>query len=184
MELLCLDFINSEFRDFRGRWVREELSRPEWLESFLKRWHLNIELPFDTLILDDLVALRKRLFHIVEGLVCGSEPLVEDIAVLNELLNRTSFFSQIVINEQNYYMVPTPIVRDWNWIQCEIISSFLSLLASYDRRRLKICANACCLYVFYDETKNRNQRFCNIDKCANLVKMRRFHARQKRMKVI
>lgn len=184
MELLCLDFINSEFRDFRGRWVREDLSRPEWLEAFLQRWKLPVEPYLDPLTLADLVALRKLLFRIVDMLGRGEAPAAEDIALLNERLLKTSFFSQIVGSEQHYRLVNIPVMRDWNWIQSEIISSFFSLLADYDLRRLKICANLHCLYVFYDETKNRNQRFCTIDRCASLMKMRRFHARRKTVKAL
>ncbi|HTD18809.1 MAG TPA: hypothetical protein VK667_04690, partial [Ktedonobacteraceae bacterium] len=38
MDALCLDFLNSEFRDFRGRWVKDQLLEAGWLEQFLIRW--------------------------------------------------------------------------------------------------------------------------------------------------
>ena len=47
MESMCIEFINSEFRDFRGRWVRDDLLQVGWLDQFLSRWGLQIEDPLE-----------------------------------------------------------------------------------------------------------------------------------------
>jgi predicted RNA-binding Zn ribbon-like protein len=72
-----------------------------------------------------------------------------------------------------------PLKKDWDWVQVEIAASFAHLLVDYDRKRLKICANPNCRWIFYDESKSRTRRYCTPDKCANLLKVRRFRARRK-----
>jgi len=71
MDTICLDFINSEFRDFRGRWVRDDLQRPGWLEQFLVKWGLQVDRPPDAAMLTTLVALRTLLRSMIESLVEG-----------------------------------------------------------------------------------------------------------------
>src|SRR5690242_12883755 len=85
MEMLCVDFINSEFRDFRGRWVRDELQRPGWLEQFLAKWGLPVDLPVDAATLTQLVALRTLLRSLIEGLAEG-QVADHDQAALNAVL--------------------------------------------------------------------------------------------------
>ena len=179
MELLCLEFVNSEFRDFRGRWVNDNLRQPEWLARFLEKWHLHIEQPVDETIMEELVELRTLLIRIVHTLNAPEGVGAQDIATLNGLLSKSVFHYQIEHIDRELHMVSTPVRQDWNWVQNKIIADFLALLADYDILRLKICENPACRWIFYDETKSRTRRYCSIDKCANLMKVRRFRARQK-----
>lgn len=179
MELLCLEFVNSVFRDFRGRWERDDLQNPAWLVQFLQKWHLQIEQPIDAAVLEELTALRALLIHVIETL--GRQETIEeqDLEEFNTRLRKTSFNYQIVPLDQGYHLDSVPARQDWNWVQSEIISDFMALLNDYDPLRLKICANPHCRWIFYDETKSRTRRYCTTEKCANLWKLRRFRARHK-----
>ena len=179
MELLCLEFVNSEFRDFRGRWINDKLRQPEWLAHFLEKWHLHVEQPIDEAIIEELVGLRSLLIHIVDTLHTPEGVSAQDITALNTLLDKTVFHYQVELIDQELHMASAPTLQDWNWVQNEIIADFLTLLADYDAQRLKVCENPHCRSIFYDETKSRTRRYCNIEKCANLMKVRRFRARQK-----
>ena len=64
--------------------------------------------------------------------------------------------------------------------QAEVAASLAHLLAYHDPRRLKICANTNCLGIFYDESKSRTKLYCTPEKCANLMKARRYRARHKK----
>src|SRR5215467_7243843 len=72
MEALCVDFINSEFRDFRGRWMRDELQQPGWMEQLLTKWELQVDQPLDTTMLTTLVSLRALLRSMIEKLPSGN----------------------------------------------------------------------------------------------------------------
>ncbi|WP_141639042.1 CGNR zinc finger domain-containing protein, partial [Paenibacillus riograndensis] len=39
--------------------------------------------------------------------------------------------------------------------------------------------NPDCLWVYYDDTRNRSKRYCDDKMCGNLMKVRRFRARKK-----
>jgi predicted RNA-binding Zn ribbon-like protein len=178
MDAICLDFINSEFRDFRGRWVRDDLQQPGWLEQFLVKWGLQVDHPPDAATLTTLVALRTLLRSLIEALVEG-QIADHDLAALNAVLLKMPLSRRLVKDTNGYQLEMVPLKKDWDWVQAEIAASFAHVLADHDPRRLKICANTNCRGVFYDESKSRTKLYCTPDKCANLWKARRFRARHK-----
>ena len=178
MEMVCLDFINSEFRDFRGRWVRDDLQQPAWLEQFLVKWGLQVDHPPDEATLTTLVALRTLLRSLIEALAKG-QIADQEQAALNAFLLKMPLRRHLVKDTAGYRLEMVPLKKDWDWVQAEIAASFAHLLADQDPKRLKICANPNCRWVFYDESKSRTRLYCTPDKCANLLKVRRFRARHK-----
>ena len=179
MEALCVDFINSEFRDFRGRWVRDDLQQPDWMDQFLTKWGLLVEQPHDTDVLSTLVSLRTFLRSMIETLVDG-KITEQDQATLNTIMLKTHLCRHLEKDMDGYQLEMVPIKKDWDWVQAEIVASFAHVLAYHDPKRLKICANTYCRGIFYDESKSRTKLYCTPEKCANLWKARRFRARHKK----
>ena len=178
MDSICLDFINSEFRDFRGRWVWDDLQQPGWLEHFLVKWGLQVDRSPNAATITTLVALRTLLRSMIEALVEG-QIAEHDQAALNVVLLKMPLNRRLIKDTEGYRLEMVPLKRDWDWVQAEVAASFAHLLANQDPRRLKICANTNCRGVFYDESKSRTKLYCTSDKCANLLKARRFRARHK-----
>ncbi|GAC1616514.1 MAG: ABATE domain-containing protein [Ktedonobacteraceae bacterium] len=175
MDALYLDFVNSEFRDFRGRWVRDDLQQPGWLETFLLKWEIQVEIPPDAPIRTALVALRTLLSRVIETLI--EEQISEqDQNALNAILLKVPLSRRLRKDAQAYHIEMVPLEKHWDWVQAEIVASFVHMLEYQDVRRLKRCANPHCRWVFYDESKSRTKQYCTSDKCANLVKVRRFRA--------
>jgi predicted RNA-binding Zn ribbon-like protein len=178
MDVMCLDFINSEFRDFRGRWVRDDLQQPGWLEQFLARWGLQVDRPAAEAPLHTLVALRDLLRSLIEALDEGQFSDREQVA-LNAVLHKMPLSRRLAKHPEGYQLEMVPLQKDWDWVQAEVAASLAQLLVYQDPRRLKVCANSNCRWVFYDESKSRTRLYCSTDKCANLLKARRFRARHK-----
>jgi predicted RNA-binding Zn ribbon-like protein len=178
MDAMCVDFINSEFRDFRGRWVRDDLQQPGWLERFLTRWKLVVDSPADEATIKELIVLRALLRRAIEELAAG-QVSDNNLAALNTIMLKAPVARQLAREGEEYRLELVPPGKDWNWVQAEIAASFAALLTNYDPRRLKICQNPHCLGIFYDESKSRTQRYCTPDKCGNLMKARRFRIRHK-----
>ena len=44
--------------------------------------------------------------------------------------------------------------------------------------RLKACPRDCCMWAFYDRSKNRSGRWCSMDSCGNVEKARAFRERR------
>src|SRR6266487_452423 len=178
MDALCLQFINSEFRDFRGRWMRDDLQQPGWLENFLTQWGLQIEAPPDGATLAALVKLRVFLRHLLEALADG-QISDEQQAELNTILLKTPLKRHLEKDGEGYRLEMIPLQKNWDWVQAEIAASFVHLLTAHDARRLKLCANPNCRGAFYDNSKSRTQRYCTADKCASLMKARRYRERRR-----
>ncbi|MBE3561194.1 MAG: CGNR zinc finger domain-containing protein [Ktedonobacteraceae bacterium] len=178
MDVMCLDFINSEFRDFRGRWIRDLLQDPGWLAQFLAKWDLQVDGQPDVAVMAAFIELRALLRRMTESLVQG-QIAEQDVSLLNTILARVPLYRSLVSDTAGYRLAVDPAKKDWHWVQAEIAASFVHLLVEHDPRRLKVCANEHCRGVFYDESKSRTKRYCTADKCANLVKVRRFRARHR-----
>lgn len=175
---LCLDFLNSEWGDFRGRFRRDDLQRSAWVQDFLKRWSLDVTEPLTPAILNELLDLRASLRRMFESLSAG-EPPREALDALNEILLGSPPVRRLEWSpESGYALKAAPEVKDWRWVMTEIAASFVDMLMNYENKRLKVCENPHCHGYYYDETKSGTQRWC-ITKCANLWKARRFRARKR-----
>jgi len=182
MDVLCLDFLVSEFRDFRGRWVDDRLLKPAWIEAFVCEWHLEVESPLTPTMQEQLISLRSLIRRMVETLPDGAvvgEQFAQDLHVLNTIMQAAPHVSCLLWDGETFRVEEITPRRDWNWVMAEIAASFAELLASRDSRRLKICENEYCRTIFYDESKSRTKRYCTNSKCGNLWKLRRFRARHK-----
>lgn len=177
MEFLCLDFINSEWRDWRGSGqVTDQLPNPEWRARFLNRWGLQ---PSGSPPLAALQWLRAALRQMVEAITQGEEPGDHDLNTLQYYLDLTPAGHRLRRTADGLQIDLVPATHDWNWVMSQIALSFARLLAEGDRRRVKLCENENCRWAFYDESRNRNRRWCDDKACGNLLKVRRFRARQK-----
>ncbi|MGD0640144.1 MAG: CGNR zinc finger domain-containing protein [Roseiarcus sp.] len=58
-----------------------------------------------------------------------------------------------------------------------IALSAVTLLSRGDLSRIKQCAGVACGWMFYDETKNKRRRWCEMEVCGNRAKQRRYAAR-------
>lgn len=77
----------------------------------------------------------------------------------------------------------------WTWAEGDrapdamlgpIVRAALDLLTTSDRERIKICEADDCVWVFYDGSKNRSRRWCDMAQCGNRAKARRFYAAKRR----
>ena len=54
------------------------------------------------------------------------------------------------------------------------------LLASDRLEYVRTCASKTCEWLFLDESKNHRRRWCDMTKCGNRAKVKRFYVRQKK----
>ena len=47
------------------------------------------------------------------------------------------------------------------------------------RGRVRLCEAPDCVWLFYDGTRNRSRRWCDMRQCGNRMKARRHHARRR-----
>lgn len=181
--MLWDDFLNSYWRDWRTSnrgGDKDKLTEPEWLASWLERYSLQAELPLKPTELDQLQQLRGLMWAEVQKLVQVHTVNRATLEQLNRYMDKGPAIRQIVWNDAGLAEISLlPQRADWTQVMAEIASSFAAALVEKDTSRFRICENPDCLWVYYDDTRNRSKRYCDDKMCGNLMKVRRFRARKK-----
>ena len=169
-----VDLVNSEYRDGFDV-VTDHLQQPAWIEAFLKHWSWEgVGTPFPIKKFGALrVALREAAEVVAQGATIPQELFDRLNRDLHCILHRV-----IEKKRSNYRVALRPLQRTWPWVAAEIVASFGTLLETGQLRRLKICPNDGCRWLFFDETKANTRRWCNDRRCGNRDKVRRLRARR------
>ncbi|WP_426454804.1 CGNR zinc finger domain-containing protein [Paenibacillus sp. S-38] len=178
--MLWDDFLNSEWHDWRGSGRSEDrLEQPEWIRQWLDGHGLaGVSLP-DPEELAALKGLRSLMQSIVKALSAGepvSAPLLDD---LNRVLAGGPVFRRLMHSGGRYVLELDAQHSTWPSVRAETAASLARTLAEGDPARIRICENRDCLWVYYDDTRNRSKRYCDDKLCGNLMKVRRFRAKKK-----
>jgi predicted RNA-binding Zn ribbon-like protein len=178
--MLWDSFINSEWHDCRcGGSSEYSLYTPGWLEHWLDKQHLSVSRLPESGEMASLKRLRSLLHGMVEQIVAGGAPSSDQIEEINRVMTGGPVTRQIAVKDDVYSLQFTAVRRDWRLVMAEIAYSFSRTLAEGETSRFRICDNADCRWVYYDDTRNRSKRYCEDKSCGNLMKVRRFRARHK-----
>lgn len=176
MELLCLDFLNSEWYDGRGH-LEDRLQIESWRKRFLRRWRLtrgtNLPTPRPK-EMKSLLRLRSVLREIASQVAAGRSPSDRLIDNLNSALRKRAAFPVIIKVGHRLELGTDAAKKDWTWVLVQVAESAAQLLVHADLRRVKVCVNEGCRWAFYDQSKGRTRRWCDGRKCGNTDRVRRF----------
>ncbi|MGE5494434.1 MAG: CGNR zinc finger domain-containing protein [Burkholderiales bacterium] len=171
MEFPFTELLNS------NRGGGDKLNDAAWITGFLKRWGLKVGAPSAEDI-ERLKTLRQAMANIVDALTTGRGPDEDDMREVISALAGSHMTFALTAPAGEWQLSLQPVKKDWDWALHEIAASFAKVLSSEDKSRLKVCENAECGMVFYDESKSRTRRWCG-SACGNLIKVREFRKRQK-----
>ncbi|WP_307393917.1 CGNR zinc finger domain-containing protein [Bacillus horti] len=175
-----LTFINSFWTDWRGRDKgRDRLEEEEWFRTFLEKGNIKLNEPYTSELVEDLKHVRHEMSEVVRRLV--NEELIrkEDMLKMNQWLAQGTYIRQIEQKENQFELITLPLDSSLAQLKAQIIASFVEALVEGQYKRIKICDNPDCRWVYYDTTKNRSKRFCDDKTCGNLMKVRRHRAQKK-----
>jgi predicted RNA-binding Zn ribbon-like protein len=176
----CLDLVNSRWRDHvGGDRVHDRLPLRQWRLAFLDHWGLAgsgaADVPEATRRLE---RLRGTLRALLEARVRG-EPLPGgELAALNGVLAACPLTRRLEPASGGWRLVAAPSTHDWRWAIAEVAASGARVLAEVDPRRLRVCANPSCSWMFYDQSRSGTRRWCEAPVCGSLIKVRRHRARR------
>lgn len=178
---LWADLINSDWHDHRGSGAREDrIGNDRWLESFLARAEWDALLP-GAEERDRLRNLRALLRRMVDALIAGKRVSRADLNALNDVLAASPLVPRLERRRSGWQLSQMRSTTGISRVMAAIAASFASMIADGDPTRVKICANPDCRWIIYDESHNRTRRWCNVKECGNLIKVRDFRARRRRM---
>lgn len=126
------------------------------------------------------IELREAIYRIFAAIAEASTPAAADLALLNEALPRAYTLPELVATESGF---------GWRWrgdesgldgILWPILRSAANLLTQGELNRVGQCADdRGCGYLYYDTSRNRSRRWCDMNSCGNRAKSQRHYARHR-----
>ncbi|MEM7224711.1 MAG: ABATE domain-containing protein [Pseudomonadota bacterium] len=127
----------------------------------------------------DAMALRDSLSAIFRAVADGAPPPEPATVQLNETLKKAFDRRQLAPTAAGAWR--------WSWQAddqalaspaLEIALGAAALLTDESSlRRVRVCANGPCDWIFLDSSRNGKRRWCRMSVCGNVSKVRRFRQR-------
>jgi predicted RNA-binding Zn ribbon-like protein len=186
---LCLDFVNTGSSRREGPF-RERLQDYEDVLVWSRRVGLLEQPEFTALqeeaarrpaaaarVLERARTLREAIYRMFSARSQRKAPRGEDVDELNSALSDAGRLRRIK-------RVADDWVWSWDygeealaWPLWPVAQSAAELLTEADPARIKECGSANCNWLFYDVSKNRSRRWCDMKDCGNRAKQRRHRSR-------
>lgn len=174
----CLDFVNTRYWRGRAR-PTEALDSP----AALCRWAGSAPLLGGLseaeagLWYDGLIALREALFRLLAAAAEGEAPAAVDLARFNAALAQAPA-RKCLAEGGDRYALEAP-ARSPAVLLAPVLWSAADLLAGRRRTHLRQCANPECRWMFLDDSKSGNRRWCQMSACGNRAKARRHYEKRR-----
>ncbi len=187
---LALDFVNTS--SGRGHdTFRENLQEPahviEWAHKARILHDSNRDFAL-RLIVDTPKAgaalfkaahkLREAIYRIAGCLANGVPPTDGDRAAISDLHAKCLRKAHLTPAGQSFVWVWNPQDGLTESILGPVALSALTLLTQQDLARVKRCQGERCGWLFFDTTKNRSRRWCEMEICGNRAKVRAHRQRK------
>jgi predicted RNA-binding Zn ribbon-like protein len=178
---LWTDLINSDWHDHRGSGAREDrIGNDIWLELFLARagWRGPLPGPAER---NGLRNLRALLRGMVDMLISGKGLGRAKLRTLNDVMAAGPLVPRLVAHRSGWQLSREQPIVGIDSVMAAVAVAFASMVAGVDPTRIEICANPDCGWVICDESHNRTRRWCSVKECGNLIKVRAFRTRRRRL---
>ena len=131
-------------------------------------------------LLDRAFALREVIYAI--GIACarGTRPRGRHVDALAQVHAAAILKARLSPSEANFAWVWRPEDGVIEAILGPIALSALTMLAQTDLTRIKQCGGEHCGWLFFDTTKNKRRRWCEMEVCGNRAKQKAHRARAQR----
>jgi len=123
--------------------------------------------------------LREALFDIFAAVAVGDTPLEGSLVTLNAALPEAMSALRVASVEGAF---------EWRWAGewrgldrplLPVIRDAAELLTSPELSRVRLCESETCDWLFFDQSRNRTRRWCDMSTCGNRAKARRHYERRK-----
>ena len=190
-EDVCLDFVNS--RCWRGRDTpTEDLHGIDdllaWtagtggvdnatVEAFSTRWRAH---PREgSAAFASAIALRETLFRLFAAVASHEATKPGDLDTLNTALGSAAPRSHMALRDGRFVWSAEAPRPGMAALLSPVLWSASDLLAGARRERVRQCANPQCRWVFLDDSKSGNRRWCSMAACGNRAKAHRHYLKRR-----
>jgi predicted RNA-binding Zn ribbon-like protein len=192
---LCLDFTNTVTWHPDGL-INERWHRPDaFIDWALHAGALTVaEIPtlgrgrrtatsIDRAQLLQAMRIRGALHAVFAAMALNGSPSAQSVSATDRFLRGA---------QRHYGLRFTASANRYEWdvignagpfekVLARVASSTLSVLTSGTPHIVKLCANPNCGWLFLDESRRRNRRWCDMSECGARHKARAHYARRRAM---
>lgn len=123
-------------------------------------------------------AIREAIYSIFSAFAQGTPPRDRDMAVLARALAEAPQRAHLVRSRTGFAWrieerMSAPALL------APVLWSAGDLVLEAARRRIRLCADARCRWLFIDGSKNGTRRWCDMKSCGNRAKAQRHYAKVK-----
>jgi predicted RNA-binding Zn ribbon-like protein len=126
-------------------------------------------------VLEAAIALRETIHRCFSATASGRAPAGEDLDALNAALAAAPARQRVSCGGWDIG-TPEPSAAS---LLAPALWSAADLLVSKQLERVRQCANPECGWLFLDNSKSGNRRWCSMSACGNRAKAHRHYLRQK-----
>jgi len=144
----------------------------EWLARAVAE-----QAPLGTRLLREALALREDVYQLGAAVAAGRTASPERIEALTKTHARALAKARLTPIAGNFGWSWDPRENPIESIVGPISLSALTLLQQADLTRVKQCQGEKCGWLFFDTTKNKSRRWCEMEVCGNRAKQKRFSER-------
>lgn len=125
-------------------------------------------------------ALRDLIYAVAVAIASGSGPRGTDMDRLVQIHAECLVRARLVPSGTAFAWVWDPAEQPVEAILGPVALSTMSLLSGSDLSRIKQCPGDHCGWLFFDTTKNKRRRWCEMEVCGNRAKQKRRRRRAAR----
>jgi predicted RNA-binding Zn ribbon-like protein len=192
---VCLDFVNTLDDRFSAE-PKELLNHYVDLARFAEDTGILSHLQVDRLMtrsmqrpeeakraLASAVQLREAISQIFYALARKKPVPAASLVILNQHMQEAAQHLGLVAGRQHFEWKFESDSYDLFAPLWPIARDAAELLASDRLEYVRACASKTCEWLFLDESKNHRRRWCDMTKCGNRAKVKRFYTRRKKAAV-
>jgi predicted RNA-binding Zn ribbon-like protein len=148
----------------------------QWLAALVVR-----EEPLGVGLLRRALELRDVIYAIGRDVAAGEQPSAGQVDGLARIHAVCVARARLVPHGAGFVWAWDPKEAPVEAVLGPVALSALTLLTQGELSRVKQCQGDHCGWLFFDTTKNKSRRWCEMEVCGNRAKQRRHQGRRKAM---
>lgn len=131
-------------------------------------------------VLEKAREIREDIYRIVADTVHGHPIKIAGLKGFNKALASMLSHSKLAPDERGLRWDWDPHADKLDSVIWPVVKSAVDLMTSEAIKRVGQCADEKgCGWLFWDSSRNRSRRWCDMSDCGNRAKVRRFYAKSK-----
>jgi len=131
-------------------------------------------------VLEKAREIRENIYQILSDAAHGHPIKTTDLKGFNKALASMLSHSRLAPYERGLMLDCGPRLDKLDSVIWPVVKSALNLMTSEAITRVgQCCDEKGCGCLFWDSSRNRSRRWCDMSDCGNRAKVRRFYAKSK-----